>query len=264
MKGVILALVENAVPDKNVDIELSGYFRLYGNTKIATLLQSSHSAVISNGSELEHYIEKNSKYKVCKVKVRTTQKNGTLLKNPKKLKDTIPTFEDVLYNCFEKVDSYFPKIRISKEELKKHIDYDLKSKKNIEVDGIWVINGEIFVAEYKDGFALDTKKSDSEINMLQILEEFFQNVPCSLYLVLWNLDNIKDHSIKSLEAAKYVITGREFSKIVNLDFDLINKSRDRYQKANEKYFITTALALNPVKGILEYIEGLGYKIEAPV
>lgn len=259
-----MALVENAVPNKNVDVELSGYFRLYGNTKIAMLLQSSHSAVISSGNELESFIEENSKYKICKIKEIRIGKNGKVLKNPKKLKDTIPTFEDVLDNCFEKVDSYFPKIRISKEELKKYIDYDLKSKKHIEVDGVWVINGEIFVAEYKDGFALDTKKSDSEINMLQILEEFFQNIPCSLYLVLWNLDNIKDHSIKSLEADKYVITGREFSKIVNLDFDLINKYRKKDQKANEKYFITTALALNPVKDILEYIEGLGYKIETPV
>ena len=253
MKGVILALVENATPNK--DIEKSGYYRLYGDKKIAEILQNSQSAVISSGSELEHYIEKNSKYKIYKIKEITTRKNGTLLKHPKKLKDTIPTFEDVLYNCFEKVDSYFPKIRISKEDLKKHIDYDLKSKKHIEVDGIWVINGKIFVAEYKDGFALDTKKSDSEINMLQILEEFFQNVPCSLYLVLWNLDNIKDHSIKSLEAAKYVITGRDFSKIVNLNFDLINKYRNRDQKANQDYFDNHCI---------EHLRIKGYKIETPV
>jgi hypothetical protein len=251
---MILARVENAVP--KTYIKDSGYYRVSGNEIIAEILQRFQSTVISGGNELEVFIEKHSKYKVCKVKeTRVSEKTGKLLKNPIKLKDTIPNFEDVIYNYFEKVNSYFPKIRISKEDLKKHADYDLKSKKHIEIDGVWVINGKVIITEYKDGYALDTKKSDGEIKMLKILEDFFQNFDNDIYLVLWNLGDINDHSIKSLEADKYVITGRDFSKIVGLDFDLINQDRERDQEANKEYF---------VKRSIELLEGEGYKIEAPV
>ena len=251
---MILARVENAAP--KTYIKDSGYYRVSGNEIIAEILQRFQSTVISGGNELEVFIEKYSKYKVCKVKeTRVSEKTGKLLKNPIKLKDTIPNFEDVIYNYFEKVNSYFPKIRISKEDLKKHADYDLKSKKHIEIDGVWVINGKVIITEYKDGYALDTKKSDGEIKMLKILEDFFQNFDIDIYLVLWNLGDINDHSIKSLEANKYVITGRDFSKIVGSDFDLINQDRERDQEANKEYF---------VKRSIELLEGEGYKIEAPV
>lgn len=260
---MILARVENAAP--KTYIKDSGYYRVSGNEIIAEILQRFQSTVISGGNELEVFIEKYSKYKVCKVKeTRVSEKTGKLLKNPIKLKDTIPTFEDVIYNYFENVNSYFPKIRISKEALKKHIDYDLKSKKHIEVDGIWVKNGKIIITEYKDGYALDTKKSDGEIKMLKILEEFFQNFDVRLYLVLWNLDNIKNHSIKSAEADEYVITGRDFSKVVNLDFDLINECRKPDQKFNQKYFITTVLPAIPTEDMVEHLERLGYEVKPPV
>ena len=231
-----MALIENAAPRS--DIEDSGYYRLTGDVKIAELFQKVQSTLISAGTELEHYIEKYCKYEVCKVKETTiSEKTGKALKNPRQIPHTTPTVEMVIKNYLEKVNSYFPKLRISKEELKEITDYDLASKKNIEIDGVWVVDGKIIITEYKDGFALDTKKSDGEIKMFKILEDFFKSFDAEIYIVLWNLKNIINNSIKSLEADKYVITGKDFSKLVGLDFDQLNKERNKDQKINEEYCI---------------------------
>ena len=177
-------------------------------------------------------------------------------------------FEEI-YNYFEKVNSYFPKIRISKEDLKTHTGYDLKSKKHIEIDGVWVINGKIFIAEYKDGSAFDTKKSDSEIQTIIAVTDFFKSfsVDVESYIVCWNLKNINDNSFKSTEAGKYIVTGRDFSKIVELDFDLISRDRESDQKRNHEYLVkkeTENIVENNLEPMIEVLREMGYKIETPV
>ena len=197
------------------------------------------SGIISSGNELEGLIEKRCEYPIYKTKESTiSQKTGRKVK-AFKLVDTNQTFEDVIYNYFKKVNSYFPKIRISKEDLKKHADYDLKSKKHIEIDGVWVIGGIIHIAEYKDGSDFDTKKSDSEIQTIIAITDFFKafSVDVESYIVCWNLKNINNNSFKSSEAGEYIITGRDFSKIVELDFDLIAHDRKVDQKANNAFLV---------------------------
>ena len=232
-----MALIENAAP--KTDIKDSGHYRLHGDEIRAKLSQSVVSGIISNGSELERYIEKHCVYPIYKAKESTiSPKTGNEIK-PYKLVDTIQTFEDVIYNYFEKMNSYFPKIRISKEDLKKHADYDLKSKKHIEIDGVWVIDGTIYITEYKDGSNFDTKKSDSEIQTISVIADFFKsfNVEVKSYIVCWNLKNINNHAVGSSEASDYIVTGQDFSKIVELDFDLITKDRKVDQKRNRAYLL---------------------------
>lgn len=264
---MILALIENAAP--KTDIKDSGHYRLHGDPHRAKLHQACVSTIISSGNELERLIEERCKYPIYKTKESTiSQKTGKKVK-AFKLADTIQTFEDVIYNYFEEVNSYFPLIRISKEDLKTHTGYDLKSKKHIEIDGLWVINGKIFIAEYKDGSAFDTKKSDSEIQTIRIVTDFFKSfsVDVESYIVCWNLKNINDNSFKSTEVGKYIVTGRDFSKIVELDFDLIVRDREKDQKRNNEYLVkkeTENIAENNPEPMIEVLREMGYKIETPV
>ena len=229
-------LIENRKPSKK-DIQESGYFRLVGNKKMASLFQSAHACVISNGTELEHWIEKYSKYKVYKTEFSyISLKTGNPVKNPQKIDGTTPTLNTIFQKYNEGENCFFPKIKISKEEFK---DYgvDLKSKKHIELDGVWIIDSKIIVTEIKDGAAFDTKKSDGEIKMFKMVEEVFDNFNYQIYIVLWNLKDINDNSVKSLEASKYITNGKLFSEEVGLPFDKINSERNEDCPKNEKWMI---------------------------
>ena len=54
-------------------------------------------------------------------------------------------------------------------------------------------------------------------------------------MVLWRLSNVDEASVKSSLAKSYLITGREFCNLVGLDFDLINKSREKDRELNRKF-----------------------------
>ena len=78
-------LIENKKTSKK-DIQESGYYRLVGNRRMASLFQSGHSCVISNGTELEHYIKKHSPYKVYETRYSNVSlKTGKPVKKPQKI-----------------------------------------------------------------------------------------------------------------------------------------------------------------------------------
>tara|TARA_Y100000310_G_scaffold34665_1_gene32828 strand:- start:159 stop:896 length:738 start_codon:yes stop_codon:yes gene_type:complete len=230
-----MALIINARPKSN--IHDSGYFRLCSNELIASLLQACHATVISNGTELEKFIRKYSIYKIVEKKEKM-KKDGTPYASPQYVKGTEPTFDTVIEYYNNNKNAYFPKIRISRECLEQ-VGIKLSSKKNIELDGVWVKDGKIYVTEIKEGASLDTKKSDGEIKMFKLLSELFNyyNVNPDFFIVLWNLNDINDASIKSIEAVDYIITGADFSEIVKLDFIKLNKERQSDASINEKYII---------------------------
>ena len=240
-----MALIENSNPKE--DIEISGYYRLLGCDLASELVRKTHSTVISSGSELEHLIKKQKKYEVKEPQYITIKKNGEPRKKPLKIPNTTPTFKDVEYACDNGLSCYFPKISITKEELKSRgIDY--KRAKAIEVDGLWVINGKIIISEYKDGHAFDTKKTDGEINSLKKLELFFKEYDVTAYMVLWNIGDTKDASVKSIEAPDYLITGSDFCKKVDISFEEVNADRLADRKPNMEYFITQAKEILELNG----------------
>jgi|TARA_B100000902_G_C27304171_1_gene914450 hypothetical protein len=229
-------LIENKKTSKK-DIQESGYYRLVGNRRMASLFQSGHSCVISNGTELEHYIKKHSPYKVYETRYSNVSlKTGKPVKKPQKIDGTTPTLNTIFEKYNKGENCFFPKIRISKDEL---LDYgiDLKSKNHIELDGVWIINDKIRVTEIKDGSDFDTKKSDGEINMFKMLKKVFQNIEHQMNFVLWNLKDINDNSVKSLEASKYITNGKTFSEEIGLPFDKINSERSKDCPKNEKWVI---------------------------
>jgi len=230
-----MSLIINAKPKGN--IFNSGYFRLVENERMASLFQAVQSTVITNGTELEKFIRDYSIYPIVEKKQKM-KKDGTLYATPQYIKGTSPTFKTVIEYYNKGINAYFPKIKISADDLKK-VGVELSGKKNIELDGVWVKDNEIYITEIKDGAALDTKKSDGEIKMFKLLFKLFSfyNINPSFFIVLWNCKDIKDASIKSTEAKDYIITGEDFSKMVQLEFIRLNRERQLDAVENYKYCI---------------------------
>ena len=127
---------------------------------------------------------------------------------------------------------------ISKEELKKY-GIELTNKNKIELDGVWIVDGIIYIIEIKDGSDFDTKKSDGEIKTFKLVESLFEGYDFQINIVLWNLKDISNNSVKSLEAKKYITNGKTFSETVGLDFDKINIERKKDQEENKKWILET-------------------------
>jgi hypothetical protein len=230
-----MALIKNANVDK--PIETSGYYRLTGDKKIAKLLRDSHSTVITNGTELEKYLEKYCPFPIYKTEwTYISPKTGRVVKTKSKVPNTTPTLSDVFEKYDNRENCFFPKIKISREELKSH-GVDLKNKKNIELDGVWIHNNTIYITEIKDGSNFDTKKVDGEIIMFKKIKPIFDGLNYQINIVLWNIENIDDNELGSLESDEYAINGLDFSKIVGLPFDKINEDRSQDQKENVQYLI---------------------------
>tara|TARA_Y100000593_G_C4204010_1_gene283347 strand:+ start:83 stop:820 length:738 start_codon:yes stop_codon:yes gene_type:complete len=230
-----MALIKNANPKG--DIKDSSYYRLCGNERIANILQKSQSTVISNGTELEHEIKKECPYTVYETQwTNISPKTGNIIKSRFKIKGSTPTLSTIFEKFNNGENCYFPKIKISKEELKSH-GVTLSSKKNIELDGVWITNGHIYITEIKDGDNFDTKKSDGEIKMFKMLEKLFKNYPYTINMIPWNLKNIDNHSVKSDEGGEYITTGKLFSDKVGLDYNTICENRKKDRTENVKWLI---------------------------
>jgi len=230
-----MALIENANVDR--PIETSGYYRLTGDKKIAKVLRDCHSTVISNGTELEKYIEKYCPLPIYKTEwTHISPKTGKVGKQKYKVPNTTPTLSDVFEKYHNAENCFFPKIKISREELKSH-GVDLKNKKNIELDGVWIYNNIIYVTEIKDGSNFDSKKTDGEIIMFKKIKPIFESLNYQINIVLWNIEDIDDNELGSLESAEYAINGSDFSKIFELPFDEINEERAQDQKSNVEHLI---------------------------
>tara|TARA_B100000287_G_scaffold420372_1_gene459664 strand:- start:2000 stop:2734 length:735 start_codon:yes stop_codon:yes gene_type:complete len=231
-----MALIQNSNPKGN--IKNSGYYRLTGNNRMARLYRAGQSTVITNGTELEHHLEKFSPYTIYKTEwTNISPKTGNVVKTRYKVPNTTPTLSDIFQKLDNNENCFFPKIKISREELKSY-DVDLKSKKHIELDGVWIYNGTIYITEMKDGSDFDTKKSDGEIEMFKKMKKVFNGYDHKMFIVLWNLDDVNNNSVKSLEAKKYLKTGQEFSELIGLDFEGINQERTKDQKDNMEYLIS--------------------------
>ena len=164
--------------DKKNDILKSGYYNVFGNRQIAELFRSVQSTTIRNGNELQDII----------LNSMTCQKlsNKIDLNNLIKIVNTGAEF-------------YIPNYKISKEQLDL-LGITLKGKKNIDIDALYCKNHILYIIEYKQGDNLDTKKSQSEIESLMKISEFFNkhSINTSSKLVMWICDDVKNSSIKTM------------------------------------------------------------------
>ena len=205
-------------------IEFSGYFRLFGDRRLAYLIRRIHATVISNGSELERMICEN------------TRANGTTIADGTSCEDLIYYYQN---HCLGQT-TYFNKLNVSKPSLIR-AGLSLESKNKISVDGVWILpDKSVLVCEYKDGDGFDTKKSDAEIKSLQKILKWMKHHGVSnsqAVMVLWNCPDLSTSSVKSKEAKPYLATADDFINMLPsgaLRADKINEKRygDREQNLN--------------------------------
>lgn len=131
----------------------------------------------------------------------------------------------------------FRKVKIKKETLNDYSSYKHNRSKTLHLDYLVLYENVIYINELKDGSSLDTKKSDSEITEMKMVKEVFENVTkliCHASIVLWTCKDLKNSSIKSMEAIDHIITGEEFSTLLNVDHATIQQKRKLSNKKNSE------------------------------
>jgi hypothetical protein len=202
---------------KKNDIKKSGYFAVFGNETIADLFRKVQSTTIRNGNELQKLISKNIKFPILSSDTEIDEITKSVNSN----------------NCF-----YIPNYKVSKSQFEES-GFKLSGKNKIDIDAIFAKDGVLYIIEYKQGDNLDTKKSQSEVESLSKLSEFFisKGVKTSPKLVMWVCDDVKNSSIKTTEGTEFLCTGKEASDILEISFDKIEKMRSFEQEDNIDFLI---------------------------
>jgi len=198
-------------------IAQSGYYRVCGDIDIARALKAAQATVIRNGNELENLIFDISTHHAKKNKGKY---DGSLLPD----------------------DRLFVKYRINKKYL--------SGNKGSEIDIVMFTPKTIYVCELKDGDNFDTKKSSGEVDKLDLLCGFFKEKDhlsraVTPLVVLWNCNDLKQSSFKDARARSWLMRGRDFAPLINVDYDGLNLIRKEDQVENNKYIF------NLLKKIME-------------
>ncbi len=198
--------------DKKNDITKSGYYNVFGVKELAELCRKIQSTTIRNGNELQDII-------LSEVTVQKLSKKIDL-DSLIKLINSGSTF-------------YIANYRISKSQLESK-GIKLSGKKNIDIDAIFCKDKILYIIEYKQGDNLDTKKSQSEVESLSKVSEFFKSLEIETCpkLVMWVCDDVKNSSIKTTENKEFLITGKEACDIIGLSFESIENIRKSDQEDN--------------------------------
>ena len=212
----------------------SAYLALFNNgSKLSELfcniVTSTHSTKISSGNKLEDFIYE--EYKGLKFNnIKFVDAIKEIEKNPN-------------------ITIVFKKVKISKSILENNSTYEFKRGKNLHLDFLVYSEGEIYINELKDGYSLDTKKSNDEINEIKMVKEVFENVTnkkCFASLILWTCADLKDASIKSNEAKDYIVIGRDFATKLDVDYDTIEYNRMTYNEGNDKFLENKILEMSDI------------------
>ncbi len=195
-----MALISNAGGRGENDTP-SGYERLFGNRQLGMLISKVQSAVISTGNELE----------------------ATLANQ---IKDT-------------------DGISIQKLNKENRIFKGIKAGHDIIIDCVVEKNGRFMLIEIKDGDTFDTKKVAGEIASLITAKEHLikhnklGNADVSVHYCSFNAASHEqiERGAKGLLPHGSAMTGREFCKLVGIDFDKIVQERKKDQQENLNYFI---------------------------
>jgi len=195
-----MALISNA-KGRGEDETPSGYERLFGNRQLGMLMSKVQSAVISTGNELE----------------------GILANE---IKDTHG-------------------ISIQKINKENRVFEGIKDGHDIIIDCVVEKNGKFMLIEIKDGDTFDTKKVAGEVESLLttkahlIKTHKLQEQDVSIFYCSFNATNHEqiERGAKGLLPKNSAMTGKEFCKLVGLDFDKIVQERKKDQQENLNYFI---------------------------
>lgn len=211
-----------ALITKNENRKSTGsYLRLTGNTKIAQLMTAVHAAAICTGNQvgLKLTISYEGNLPIFFGKdVNTAKKTLNKIKeNP----DGVIIFGGYI--------SYFNEIGKQKKQ---------------EVDVILLVDGKIYCYEIKDGNSLDTKKSKSEIDVIESFKKYFtnKNFDVEVGLISINMKN-GEHQIKDERIKDYLISGENFSNKFNFNFKKYLELQEKEQPLNQEFVINEMIII---------------------
>ncbi len=195
-----MALISNA-RGRGEDETPSGYERLFGNRQLGMLMSKVQSAVISTGNELESMIAN-------------------------EIKDT-------------------EGISIQKINKENRVFKGIKDGHDIIIDCVVEKEGKIKLIEIKDGDTFDTKKVAGEVASLitakahLIKSHNLNEEDVSIHYCSFNATSHEqiERGAKGLLPKNSAMTGKEFCKLVGLDFDKIVHERKKDQQENLNFFI---------------------------
>lgn len=111
-----------------------------------------------------------------------------------------------------------------------------KGKKN-EVDLIIYREGILYCYEIKEGDNLDTKKSSSEIDVIELAQSIFsKNFPKVEVGILSVYMTNGEHQIKDPRAEKYVVSGQAIFNRFNFNFSKFCQLQENEQPENVRIF----------------------------
>lgn len=206
-----------------------GYLRLFGVDEIANFITSIHAAVISTGTQMSEKL--NSVYeggfKTFSGKDVSTPKKTLklLLENPNGA---------IIFGGF--------------------IPNPKKKRNKTEIDMIILNDGVLYCYEIKEGGNLDTKKSEIEIDVIELAQSFFSQYykKVEIGIVSFYMQN-GEHQIKNNRAEKYVVSGEFVCDKFNFNYLKFCEIQTNEQPENIKFFYREAAELLPDDIIEEQI-----------
>lgn len=219
-----MARIRNSKPKDSGD----GYFRILGNKKLGELITKVQSTVTSAGTELERIIHEILKHK------------GQLVENVDIFLDKIPQNNSIFV--------------LSKKALKKSkiIKFE-KSEPDFVL--LKISSKKCHIIELKEGYLFDTKKAAGEKLSLQNFENTIaKKIPfaTSIHLCCFNCEDktLIMQGLKQKFTEDEILTGREFCKLFEIEYDDIINKRNQDQKDNFDYFIEELLTIDSIKSLI--------------
>lgn len=211
----------------------SGYTRVFDNSELGDLISKIQATVISNGNELE---------KIILSKTNTIDDLNIFIE-----KAEVGEIANGIFVC--------PKNKIKKS---KYSVKNLINNKGIEPDLlIFIVEKHRIckIIELKDGDTFDTKKAAGEKeHLITFSKEFGSKIPfrTEIYICSFNQNDVNaiKTGLKNTFTEKEILTGKEFCKILNLDYDKIISARLKDAKDNLNYFVEELLKIDKVQKMI--------------
>jgi hypothetical protein len=254
-KTVINAIRNNEY-EKKVAIDVEAFNKDYSNIKVDASLKISEERFIKNKTKSK-YLPLFDKTHPCSMSISKfvtivqgakisdgIQLEGVIYEEFKYIKYEKLKFNEAIKIMNEAADNdiiLIKKVIINREFMVENSTFEFTRSENLNLDFMVKYNKTVYVNELKDGDNLDTKKSDIEIREIQRIKELTQSklvdLDCEASIILWRCNDLKEASIKSLDANMYIVTGRHFANVIGVDYDLINAKRYLRHVANVDFTI---------------------------
>ena len=211
-----MPLIEDSYPGRKD----GSYTRIFGSAEIGSLISAIHSTSIAAGNDLE-----------------------TLISYYANLID------DSLIDAFHNHSLPPGKYLITKKVIKN--DTTLKFEQEPDCIMVLTKDNECKIVEIKLGDNFDTKKSKGEVTSMRKYAQKANMVlkyKVSYAVCMWFAKDKESvvNGFKREITAKEALTGREFCKLLDIDYDVINSKLDAYQKQNRDFLFSKVAEIQSI------------------